>query len=351
MADRVYPTNTNVEFGSEMEYKGIDWSSITDRLASVDADVENRKAKEANIKDLLAKYAEDEQGLPSNPSKWTEAEFIEEFKNKVDDDVLKSYVAEHAGGFKEDGDEVKNRVEDSEEVEASSKGNHLKKFQFKKNKAKEEEPKDEKDEMDFREDEGENKEASTEKRVIKFTSASDINAEALLKAEKDGDLVLRDTILAARRDKRVAVAKKLLNDMSKYAFAEKEEIKVAAETKSASTEVKTDFVSAEDLTASQRAAFVKKASALGFPTEWTKNLFDSNTRIAEVDAFYSNAKEILSSNLSVNAKKAAINSLMKAAEYPIGEETKDRLVDYWKNEADYDPEGSDWLEELVSEKK
>lgn len=352
MADRVFPNNTNVDMGSKIQFSGIDWNQVQQNMNG------NRVASDQNKVNLLLEMLAEEQGVPFE-------EVEEAFEKVVGDE-------DH-----EVEDEMKEEDDDGdEEVEVKDMN-----LDFMPEMPMHDEHTEDMHEMDepgpvekFTAERLSN--TKTTMKKIAFTHPSQISAEALEKAQSEGDTVMFNTILAARKANRVRIAQKIEEKMKneqelqKRAAARQQVIKLAQMSdgagSSANPYMQIDDVNVlENLAKTykdkpvdpmlQEALKAKGAPTLAFtsPTKFTKAQRDSFNRIAmslgmpeeyvlamTSPAYSQNTvklandvKAIYASTASDNSKKTAITSLIKEAK--LSEESKDEFINYWNNVLGY----------------
>ena len=209
------------------------------------------------------------------------------------------------------------------------------------------------------------KDAKMVKRApVAFTHPSQLSAEAVEAALASGDKALANTILAARHERRVRLANKIQKTVQAQ---EEKAVKLAQRKAYRESLVKTSgqsnvstrsskvvasksantstngFVKISQMSRTAKAAFAEKALSEGFPMEYVHAVlgeaFNSAEKTEEI-------KRVMSSNLEVNVKRAAVKSMVKTA--TLSNADYSRLVNYWKNELGYGDVA--WINELFTKK-
>ena len=326
MADRIFPTQAQDSLGSELVYTGIDWNSFGERLAQV------REAEDKGMSDEVKSYLET---LKNDSNNFDDADVTAEAETEVvtAKKELPEALKEHM--FKSESDET---VADEEEDDAKIvKG----------------------------------KEATAgARRKVVFSSAQQISAEALEEAISAGDQELANTILAARNERRQALAAKIednvreqmernANIAKRHAYrmsivnAVEETEKKIAEAASNASATRTasstgdGFVKISELKGSSREAFVKKCETSGFPREYVLAMLGEEAASEEaLSGEAEKVKAVMSADLSKDIKQAAVEGLVKVA--TLTNADYDRLRKYWKDELGYGDE--EWIDDLFSSK-
>lgn len=326
MADRIFPTKIQGEaLDSEKVFTGIDWDNFGSRLAQV------REAEGKGMSEEVKEYLE---SLKSDETNFEDKEATAEAETEV--------VT------------AKKSLPDA-----------LKEHQF---KSKEDES--DEDEMDEDKKIVRGKEASAQsRRKIVFSSAHQLSAEAIEAAQSAGDHELVNTILAARNERRQAlaaqieegareqmersakIAKRHAYRMSIVNSVEEAEKKIAEATSKAGdvrTASKEDnFVKISDLKGTSREAFIKKCASAGFPSEYVAAMLGEADAAAQtLSAEGEKIKNVMASPLDKEIKQAAVEGLVKTA--TLSDADYDRLRNYWKNELGYGDE--EWIDDLFSPK-
>ena len=323
MADRIFPNTYQDEpLDSDLVFKGIDWDNFNQKLA----EVKNAPANELpdEFKEVLAGKKKSED-MPE--------EVEEMFKEKAE---------------KEKDDED---AEDLSDVPPQLR-EHVKK---KQDKAKGKEDKEDKDEEAMKHhDKGHMKKKAS---PIVFNHPSQLSAEAVEAAIEAGDDRLKDAILAARHERRVRLASKIEEQIeAENEFNEKlnqrrayRESLVAKVANSEKKSVKTaksesdDFVKVSSADNRAKRAFAAKALAVGFPQEYVDAILGNN--VVEADNTVE-IRNVMSSELSENVKKAAVASMVKTA--TLTDADYSRLIRYWKEELGYGDQ--EWIDALFTKK-
>lgn len=171
---------------------------------------------------------------------------------------------------------------------------------------------------------------NTTMKKIAFTHPSQISAEAIEKAQQEGNTELVNTILAARKANRMRIAKAIegkLQKQSQTSQLSEKSLNKVAEIQGKSTSVD-QFVSPTQFTQAQRNSFEKTAMALGFPKEYVQAMC-SKELPTEVVQLNNDIKSIYASGASENAKISAVTKLVKEA--GLSPESKKEFIDYWNN--------------------
>lgn len=318
MPERIFPTQSQDQLGSKLEFNGIDIDTVVARLA------ESQDEKKSTLSpELLEKIAQMKLNIVTS---------------------------------EEDDDESLEREAKKAIPEA------FKEHMFKKKNEKPEE-----DEKEYDEEEGdgnvvEGKKAEARRRRIRFTSASQLSPEAATAAKKQGDEELYKAILAARSDVRVREAQKLI-DLSEEALKREaasvgkrnafrmKVVKNEEQTRKAVASVKAPvvnesvFKTVKSMTDDERNYFKKVAIAKGLPEEYVTSMFAVENTVEDNSAELS-IRDIMASSLNSDTKKAAIGGLVKTA--TLDKENINRLKKYWKDELGYGDE--EWIDDLFTTK-
>lgn len=318
MPERIFPTQSQDQLGSKLEFNGIDIDTVVARLA------ESQDEKKSTLSpELLEKIAQMKLNIVTS---------------------------------EEDDDESLEREAKKAIPEA------FKEHMFKKKNEKPEE-----DEKEYDEEEGdgnvvEGKKAEARRRRIRFTSASQLSPEAATAAKEQGDEELYKAILAARSDVRVREAQKLI-DLSEEALKREaasvgkrnafrmKVVKNEEQTRKAVASVKAPvvnesvFKTVKSMTDDERNYFKKVAIAKGLPEEYVTSMFAVENTVEDNSAELS-IRDIMASSLNSDTKKAAIGGLVKTA--TLDKENINRLKKYWKDELGYGDE--EWIDDLFTTK-
>ena len=335
MADRIFPTNVNEDpLDSEMVFQGIDWDNFNNRLAEV------KEAKKGELPPGLAKWkaeqeaakgkknaesGDDEHKAGDNPGI---KKLVENLKPE-DKEVVKQVVCATKTCKKEMTCDSCKKCADCCDCK-DDKPNHVTK--------------------------GYGKKAS-----VTFTHPSQLSAEAVEAAIASGDEPLKNAILAARHERRVRLASKveeMINEENekneklaqRRAYRESLVQRVAAAEKAIKTantkksqEPKDTFVKASELSSKAKKVFAQKAIAEGFPMEYIEAMLGEQAPVVDNTV---EIKEVMSSELTANIKKAAVESMVKTA--TLTDADYSRLIDYWTNELGYGDR--EWVESLFTKK-
>jgi len=299
MADIIFPnTYQDDSFESETMFKGIDWDNFNEKLAQV---------KEGS-----------EQTASDNVS-----------------ELLRALKKTHGPEF--------------EEVAAGA--DHGTQSNFKVSSD------------DDDDDEHESKMIKRAPDRISFTHPNQLSAEAVEAALASGNQILANTILAARHERRVILAEQI---QRKIEASNSKQLKLAQrkayresllKTASVNNKPKVDsrvektiktakaesFVKVSNMTRSAKQAFAEKAMSHGFPSEYVQAIlgeaYSSEERTVEI-------KNVMASNLDVNIKKSAVESMVKTATLTNADYS--RIINYWKNELGYGDVA--WIDALFTKK-
>jgi hypothetical protein len=186
-----------------------------------------------------------------------------------------------------------------------------------------------------------------------FSHPSQIDASAVETAISEGDDLLVKAILAARQERRMRLANKIertiiAQDMEKNLKLANEKVQtsrtatVKKTSKVSNTETGDSFVKVSNMSPNYKKAFAAKAIAHGFPQEYIDAMLGESETKADSTV---EIREVMSSKLNSNVKKAAVTSMVKEAN--LTNEDYSRLLDYWINELGYEKE---WAEALFTKK-
>ena len=334
MADRIFPNRYQEEpLDSDLVYQAINWDNFNTKLAEVQNGV-NVPELPAEFKEVLAKKKSED--MPE------EVEEMFKKKNKRDD---------------EDADDLSDVPDQLREF--------VKKKQD-KSKGKKSESKIEEDEKPVKTDEAGWKNGKNMKKAntLVFNHPSQLSAEAVEAAIAEGDQELANAILAARHERRVRLAGKIetriaeetersvklaqrrayRENLVKMAEENSKSVKTANTAKKTVTPSEDGFVKVSQLNAASKKAFASKALAQGFPKEYVEAILgESKVEVADNTA---EIRNVMSSELSENVKKAAVSSMVKVA--TLSDADYSRLIDYWKNELGYGDQ--EWIDALFTKK-
>jgi hypothetical protein len=333
MADRIFPNRYQEEpLDSDLVYQAINWDNFNTKLAEVQNGV-NETELPVEFKEVLAKKKSED--MPE------EVEEMFKKKNTRDD---------------EDADDLSDVPEQLREF-VKKKQDNAKGKKTEKAKVEEEKPVKTVETEEANDKKGKNmKKANT----IVFNHPSQLSAEAVEAAITEGDQELANAILAARHERRVRLAGKIETRIAeetersvklaqRKAYRENL-VKMAAEnTKTVRTATKTQvqsqdgFVKVSQLDNYSKKAFASKAIAQGFPKEYVDAILGESQPVADNT---SEIRNVMSSELTDNVKKAAVSSMVKVA--TLTDADYSRLVDYWKNELGYGDQ--EWIDALFTKK-
>ena len=323
MADRIFPNTYQEEpLDSDLVFKGINWDNFNTKLAEVQNGGNTNELPE---------------------------EFREVIAGKMPEEVLEK--------FKEKSEKNKPSKKDRENLDDVPE--QLRPFVKKKQASDDEE---EEKPVTEEHDESSSKKKNVKANTIVFNHPSQLSAEAVEAAIAEGNQELANTILAARHERRVRLAGKIEEKIA-IASAHEEKlakrkayrealVKKASEAtktvKTASTETKStktvdSFVKVSNLDAKSKKIFAQKALSQGFPQEYVDAVLGESKPVVDNTA---EIRNVMSSELSANVKKAAVASMVKTATLTDADYT--RLVNYWKNELGYGDQ--EWIEALFTKK-
>ena len=328
MADRIFPNRYQEEpLDSDLVYQAINWDNFNTKLAEVQNGV-NETELPAEFKEVLAKKKSED--MPE------EVEEMFKKKNTRDD---------------EDADDLSDVPEQLREF-----------VKKKQDKSKGKNAESVEEEKPVKTDEANDKKGKNMKKAntVVFNHPSQLSAEAVESAIAEGDQELANAILAARHERRVRLAGKIETRIAeetersvklaqRKAYRENL-VKMAAEnTKTVRTATKTQvqsqdgFVKVSQLNNYSKKAFASKAIAQGFPKEYVDAILGESKPVVDNT---SEIRNVMSSKLTDNVKKAAVSSMVKVA--TLTDADYSRLVDYWKNELGYGDQ--EWIDALFTKK-
>jgi hypothetical protein len=330
MADRIFPNRYQEEpLDSDLVYQAINWDNFNTKLAEVQNGV-NETELPAEFKEVLAKKKSED--MPE------EVEEMFKKKNTRDD---------------EDADDLSDVPEQLREF--------VKKKQD-KSKGKKTESESVEEEKPVKTDEANDKKGKNMKKAntVVFNHPSQLSAEAVESAIAEGDQELANAILAARHERRVRLAGKIETRIAeetersvklaqRKAYRENLVKMAAKNTNTVRTATKTQiqpedgFVKVSQLDNYSKKAFASKAIAQGFPKEYVDAILGESQPVADNT---SEIRNVMSSELTDNVKKAAVSSMVKVA--TLTDADYSRLVDYWKNELGYGDQ--EWIDALFTKK-
>jgi len=330
MADRIFPNRYQEEpLDSDLVYQAINWDNFNTKLAEVQNGV-NETELPAEFKEVLAKKKSED--MPE------EVEEMFKKKNTRDD---------------EDADDLSDVPEQLREF--------VKRKQD-KSKGKKTESKSVEEEKPVETEEANDKKGKNMKKAntVVFNHPSQLSAEAVESAIAEGDQELANAILAARHERRVRLAGKIETRIAeetersvklaqRKAYRENLVKMAAKNTNTVRTATKTQikpedgFVKVSQLDNYSKKAFASKAIAQGFPKEYVDAILGESQPVADNT---SEIRNVMSSELTDNVKKAAVSSMVKVA--TLTDADYSRLVDYWKNELGYGDQ--EWIDALFTKK-
>ena len=330
MADRIFPNRYQEEpLDSDLVYQAINWDNFNTKLAEVQNGV-NETELPAEFKEVLAKKKSED--MPE------EVEEMFKKKNTRDD---------------EDADDLSDVPEQLREF--------VKKKQD-KSKGKKTESESVEEEKPVKTDEANDKKGKNMKKAntVVFNHPSQLSAEAVESAIAEGDQELANAILAARHERRVRLAGKIETRIAeetersvklaqRKAYRENLVKMAAKNTNTVRTATKTQiqpedgFVKVSQLDNYSKKAFASKAIAQGFPKEYVDAILGESKPVVDNT---SEIRNVMSSKLTDNVKKAAVSSMVKVA--TLTDADYSRLVDYWKNELGYGDQ--EWIDALFTKK-
>ena len=198
------------------------------------------------------------------------------------------------------------------------------------------------------------------KRVVSFTNPNQINADAVLAAEAAGDEELKQTILDARHQRRLAIAsyieKAQEEEKNKKAIVEKRQafreslVKTAMEKdqllveKTKTNEEDYGFKPVSDLSLTEQDAFMKIAMKNGFPKEYVISMI--TPELEQPEEVKSIVEIIRNTEMSREVQAAAVTAMIKTSE--LSQKDLNYLKNYWINQLGYP--ATDWVEELFTNK-
>jgi hypothetical protein len=249
----------------------------------------------------------------------------------------------------------------------------LKEYQFKKKnedsgdedgKEYKDDDKDDKDD-----DVKQGKKASVRQRRIHFASAEQLSAEAVNAAKDAGDEELANTILAARHERRVRTAQRILDQAAEHAELQKKLAKRAeyrmSVVASAKAPVKTaavkpnlkvkpatkvaapvngGFKEVSAMSTTEKTVIAQQYVSCGFPEAYVNEMLGINQPQTELPEDFKTAlREIAASTMSDGVKRTVLSSMIKEAN--LTEEQRKRGEEYWTKDLPY---VKDWADDLWS---
>jgi hypothetical protein len=360
MASQIFPHNTEVDMGSKIQFSGIDWKSVEKNMKSQRFAMDNTD----DIMEAIARLT----GTSPEQVEQVLSEIVPDETHEVSDGEAEAIPH----GFVHGDDETEGEEDFDEEPKD---GMHDDETEDAHVGYGEEE--DHHEPMEQIDGGMSHKIAKTNKMTkIAFTSPDQISAAAIEAAIAKGDQKLVNTILAARKENRIRIAKAIESKMKKEAAAQKAQTKVAqnglpggdlsggssapidfmgtqGDTTSASGNPYVQgtpeynafeagknsvasmgsadkFASPSEFTKAQRLAFTVAARKQGFPEEYINAMVPPDPKVADLNA---KIKEVYSSSLSSQVKETAVKSLIKEAK--LSQESKSEFIDYWNNVLGY----------------
>jgi hypothetical protein len=329
MNSRIFPTSRQDKpLDTKEVYSGIDYEKLPNAIAEI------RSGKnEQKLDDLLKNILEANKRVAASKEEDDENDFAELEKSHVHEDDDEPQKGKFASVDDDEDVEAENEDEETDGDASDDEKNTTRKDVF-----------------------------ANEKRVIRFTSADQINAAALSAAQAVNDKVLVRAILSARNDRRTAIAQKIVEATTTQMQREarlntKTTKKVAASTEkptakqvTASTEKsRNGFKTVEKMSTAEKKLIALLAKEHDMPESYIESCFGvrfASTRsedTSEVKAI----KTVMASKMDVEVKKAAVSSMIKTS--MLDKESENRVVHYWKDELKYGD--AEWIQALVKDYK
>lgn len=357
MADRIFPNTVKEKLDNKKVYSGVDWDFVSAQISKL----QTRKASEGD---------DDTIDMPdTNDSNVDETPETPEFKkHTIDRDGEGDGLPDQPDDEDEPGDDNTddndnddmNKESAMAEVVAKAKHKKLARLKLKKkslaNKNNQVAPKIVQTNRLLP--------TVTSNKIVNFTDEKQLTAEAIEAAIAAGDDALKNTILAARHQRRMAVAAKIEEAREqeiqkqellskRRAFreglvreAEAQQIIKTANNFASEAEESTEnygFKTVSELNTVERNAFKKIAQKQGFPAEYVESLLDISPTSDSVNQII----ELISTEgLSKEAKVSAVKSMMKTAE--LSDKDLNYLKNYWSNILGYN--ATDWVDDLFTNK-
>lgn len=333
MADRIFP-NTSTETSNPKTLNLID----THQLISA---INNKVASPVNAGNIMVNTAN---------NKSEEVEPAITIKNSGN---VPPQLRDHVFKSKNKKDESKEEEKDND-----------KKDEKKTKKEKVEVDVEVKDEDGIEDNKmtkkGKEKMAQSRTRKIHFSSPDQISAEAVQAAKDNGDEELYNVILAARQERRVAMAKTLETTLKnselqqKLASRNQYRMDIVAKAENSEkninvannkvTQEKTAFKKVDSLSNVEKQTFAQIAASFGFPSTYTESILAEKP----VSDNLEDIKSVMASNIPLNIKKTVLSSMIK--ESNVHTDNVDRLKHYWIDELGYnDPEAKEWVDEWLDD--
>ena len=303
MASQIFPHNTDLDMGSKIQFSGIDWDGV-------EKSMKNQRFAMDNTDDIMAAIAQLTGTTPEQVE-----EVISEFLPEHGDS------SESPDGFAEPDEEAETETEET----SFGGDNHF------SNEMPQE------SNLEHSGFGGDNSDSmpprfSQSKKMTKiaFTSSDQISAEAIEAAIAKGDQKLVNTILAARKENRMRIAKAIENKMKKEASNSKTQVKTSNKETKVSKTSDEGFVSPSEFTKAQRLAFNQAARTAGFPEEYINSMIPQDPAVTNLN---NKLKEVFSSTMSSDIKTTVVKTLIKEAK--LSPDSKSEFIDYWNNVLGY----------------
>lgn len=299
---RIFPTQQKDELGPKTEFTGINWDTVAQGLTNKSTGKE-AEVNAAAIHKVMTKTASDVSA---------------ENDNDEDDEFCEAKTA---------------TADESTEVEATTEG-----------------------------DGDTVKTASDASYKYKFTHPDQISSAALSKAKEEGNEVLCQEILAARNERRMILAQKIMNDAQlsaqRLAASEAAKEKVAETTQEPDAEkvaetpkpekvakTSSNFKKVSEMNSDEKAYLKKFAQDNDWPVEYVEAIMqDASAEV--VEAKIKEIKSVMASELPDTAKKSAVTAMVKEAQ--LSTEDRNDIYNYWSKELGYDAE---WAKSLIEDTK
>jgi hypothetical protein len=308
---RIFPNNLETPMGSKIQFSGIDWDEVEKNISS------NKYASNNSVE--IIEMIKNLTGVPE--------EKIESIIHTAKEIADESDLNDNKKTDKPEFDEPEH-ADEPEKVEASN--------------------------------------LNTMKKIA-FTHPNQISAEAIEAAKAKGDEKLVNTILAARKENRLRIAKAIsakikeantkpattssednvfmnfnqsqLNEMMKSYASQNleapEGLKLAFNSKNLTkqaSDISLKFSSPTEFTRAQRLAFNNVALSLGMPKEYVEAMAPLILP-KEVEALNTKIREVYSSDISKDTKSSVIDTLIKEAK--LSNDSKSEFINYWNNVLGY----------------
>ena len=299
-------------------------------------------------------------------------------EDKTIDSIDWSEVEKRYAKIVNEDNSVKNQLldaiskfaqEDNQDVTTAG-AEHLKEYQFTKKTDEDKSSKDSKDDDDDDDTEKESamlkegkpsKEANSRIRKIHIAHPAQISHEALEAAREAGDTDLVNVILSAREERRIRLASNILDKLDnqdinqKIAKRHTNRMKIVAKAASVKQDTpdntkvtvsnKSGFKTVKAMNSVEKEAFLQNAIANGFPKEYVVAMIGDN-KSSELSEAEKEIRSVMSSELPINVKKAALKGLVKVA--VLDSAQIERQKRYWKVELGYGD--AEWIDDLFTPK-